>query len=192
MNVVPDKLRRILVFGGSGSGKTTFSIKLSILLNIKAYHMDDIFWLENWQRLSDNDLREAVRLIVQQDSWILDGNYTRTQDLSLPRATLVIILHFHPLITVWRLVKRTISRNTRFQLGTHTDLPKNISSAGEGHIIEAVKELSKYSIQFYYNKFPRLQERLDGVPTLVLHSPSQLTAFLQSLSESMKPKKTTD
>lgn len=44
-----NKVKRISVIGGSGTGKTTLSDNLSKVLNIPVYHLDGIHYLENWK-----------------------------------------------------------------------------------------------------------------------------------------------
>jgi adenylate kinase family enzyme len=41
-------MQKIIVIGSSGSGKSTFSRKLSRAMNIPVYHLDALFWKPNW------------------------------------------------------------------------------------------------------------------------------------------------
>jgi adenylate kinase family enzyme len=46
-------MRRVLVIGSGGSGKSTFSNKLGKLLNIEVLHLDRFYWQ---QTVVPNDL----------------------------------------------------------------------------------------------------------------------------------------
>ena len=43
-------MKRIMIIGGNGSGKTTFARQLSKKLDIPLIFIDKIFWTDNWQR----------------------------------------------------------------------------------------------------------------------------------------------
>src|SRR5262245_18327938 len=72
------KLERINVVGTSGSGKSTFGRKLSELLKLPYYEIDQLFWMPQWQQSSDEELLAKVREVTSGQKWIVDGNYTRT------------------------------------------------------------------------------------------------------------------
>lgn len=102
--------RRIIVVGPSGSGKTTLSRKLARLLACPGYDIDDLYWLPGWVSRSDEDLRERLEAVVAGESWALAGNYSRTQDITWPRAELVIWLDFGLPLVFSRVVRRCLWR----------------------------------------------------------------------------------
>ena len=183
MRLTQSDLSRILIFGGSGSGKTTLATQLGAITNHPVTHIDDIFWLENWHELSDDLLRAEIDGIVKTNHWIIDGNYSRNQDLTIPRSTLIIILRLHPLITVSRLIKRTLGRTKLFNFKC-TPLPKNI--VNEGNLLETIFVLSKHSIKFYYKKINAL-DRIGDKKTLILYSPKQVKDFLRLVEDAKRP-----
>ena len=65
MSIFPYK--KILVVGPGGAGKSTFSKKLSKVLNIPVYHLDSIYWLPNWEHLEREEFIEKVRVITSKD-----------------------------------------------------------------------------------------------------------------------------
>ena len=48
-------MKRIIVIGGNGSGKTTFSLELAKKLKIPLIHLDQYFWKGNWENMSNNE-----------------------------------------------------------------------------------------------------------------------------------------
>ena len=46
------------VIGANGAGKSTFSKKLSEILNIPVYHLDSIYWLPNWEHLAKEKINK--------------------------------------------------------------------------------------------------------------------------------------
>ena len=47
---IQTKPQRIMIMGRSGSGKSTFSIKLQNILNIPLFHLDKYFFTTRWQQ----------------------------------------------------------------------------------------------------------------------------------------------
>lgn len=45
-------MKKIIIIGSGGAGKSTFSRKLGDILNIKAYHLDQLMWKPNWEIVS--------------------------------------------------------------------------------------------------------------------------------------------
>jgi len=69
-------MNKILIIGCSGSGKSHFARELNKITNIPIYYLDTIFWKENWDHLSKEELLNEINKIVIKDKWIIDGNYT--------------------------------------------------------------------------------------------------------------------
>ena len=102
--------RKILVVGANGSGKTTFANKLSKILNITHYELDNIFWKPDWKESVNEEFRAKVDEVTQTESWIIDGNYSRNQDLTIGRADTIIWLDVPYMKMLYRVTKRSIYR----------------------------------------------------------------------------------
>ena len=102
--------KKILVVGANGSGKTTFAKKLSEIQNITHYELDNIFWKPDWQESNNDDFRAKVDKITQNDCWIIDGNYSRNQDLTIGRADTIIWLDVPYYKMLYRVTKRSLNR----------------------------------------------------------------------------------
>jgi adenylate kinase family enzyme len=105
------RCRRINVVGTSGSGKSTFGRQLAEVLDIPHYEMDRLFWKPDWVGATDEELFESVRQVTEQESWLLDGNYTRTTPVKWSRVELVIWLDMSFLRTLSRVTKRVLQRS---------------------------------------------------------------------------------
>ena len=105
------QLQRINVVGSSGSGKSTFSRKLSAILSIPHIEMDAIFWQPNWQESDDNTFFSKLSAeIAPFSNWVLDGNYTRSIPIKWEKVDLVIWLDHSFIRTVFQAIRRAISR----------------------------------------------------------------------------------
>jgi adenylate kinase family enzyme len=68
-------MQRILVMGSSGSGKSTFSKRLSAITGIPIVSLDALFWKPGWVESDRAEFRERLTEAVRQPRWIMDGNF---------------------------------------------------------------------------------------------------------------------
>jgi adenylate kinase family enzyme len=74
-------MKKINVIGTTGSGKSTFSKALANRIDCPYIQMDQLFWKPNWVEPSDDEFIPKVKSAVSGASWVLDGNYSRTNDI---------------------------------------------------------------------------------------------------------------
>ena len=72
---------KIIVIGCGGAGKSTFSRKLSNLLDIPVYHLDKLFWNKGWIETPQKEFNKKIKEVISKDKWIIDGNYIKTIDI---------------------------------------------------------------------------------------------------------------
>lgn len=85
-------MKKIIVIGCAGSGKSYFASRLSKIINIKKYHLDCYFWKENWQKMPDEEFVKIVDKIMEEDCWIIDGNYSKTMERRMIKADTIFFL----------------------------------------------------------------------------------------------------
>lgn len=104
---------RISVVGTSGAGKTTVAALAAKRLAIPHTELDALRQGPNWTLTPDPEFRRQVSAIVNQDRWILDGNYEVIRDLVWPRATAIVWIDPPlPIImaqVIWRSFSRAIT-----------------------------------------------------------------------------------
>jgi len=107
-------MRKILVIGSGGAGKSTFSIRLSKILNIEVIHLDTRYWQPGWVEPSKEEWKKTIEMLIARETWIMDGNYSGTLDLRIVACDTLIFLDISPWVCVWRVIKRLMRhRNTR-------------------------------------------------------------------------------
>ncbi|MEM7101172.1 MAG: adenylate kinase [Pseudomonadota bacterium] len=102
--------QRINVIGTSGSGKSTFATALAEALQFPYLEMDALFWLPNWTTKTDEAFKETLARELDAPTWVLHGNYSRTQPIKWTRADTVIWLDMPRWTTHYRVTKRSITR----------------------------------------------------------------------------------
>ncbi len=85
-------MKRILVIGCPGAGKTYFSKRLSKILNLPLVHMDNLYWNEDKTSVDLDTLKAKLQPYLEKEEWIIDGNYHKTLEMRLPYASDVFVL----------------------------------------------------------------------------------------------------
>lgn len=84
--------KKILVIGSPGSGKSYFSKQLAKITSIPVFHLDLLYWNENWVPTPAPEFDLKLKEIMEQSEWIIDGNFQRTLEMRLKEANLVYFL----------------------------------------------------------------------------------------------------
>ena len=98
---------KIVILGSCGSGKTTLAKKLSETHGIPHIEIDALHWRPNWQRVPEEEFKANVKKALDQESWIVDGNYSKLRDAIWPKAELAIWLDFPFPLLLLRVMRRT-------------------------------------------------------------------------------------
>ena len=97
---------KIIVIGCGGAGKSTFSRKLSNLLDIPVYHLDKLFWNKGWIETQQKEFNKKIKEVISKDKWIIDGNYIKTIDIRAKDADTIIFINMPTYICLYRIFKR--------------------------------------------------------------------------------------
>ena len=71
-------MKKIIVIGCPGSGKTTFSEKLCEKTGLPLFYLDAIWHKADRTHITRDEFDARLTEILAQDCWIIDGNYSRT------------------------------------------------------------------------------------------------------------------
>ncbi len=87
-------MKKVLVIGCPGSGKSTFARRLHGLTELPLYYLDMVFHKEDRTTLSREEFDKKLSEILSRDLWIIDGNYLRTMETRLEKADTVFFLDY--------------------------------------------------------------------------------------------------
>lgn len=106
-------MQRVSVVGNSGSGKTTLARALSARLPAPHLELDSVFHQPGWEPLPTDQFRARVAEFIAADRWVIDGNYSKVQDLIWARADTVVWIDLPRRLVMWRVIWRTVRRVAR-------------------------------------------------------------------------------
>lgn len=89
-----DKMKKIVVIGCPGAGKSTFARRLREMTGLPLYYLDQIWHKADRTTVSKEEFDAKLREIIRQDSWIIDGNYLRTMENRLEACDTVFFLDY--------------------------------------------------------------------------------------------------
>ncbi len=84
-------MKKVIVIGCPGSGKTTFAEKLNKLTGLPLYYLDAIWHKPDKTHISREEFDERIEEIFATDEWIIDGNYNRTIEMRLQQCDTVFL-----------------------------------------------------------------------------------------------------
>ena len=87
-------MKRVIVIGCPGSGKSTFSRELHRVTGLPLYHLDMMYWNADKTTVEKSVFRKRLGDVVAKDSWIIDGNYGSTMEMRMAACDTVIFLDY--------------------------------------------------------------------------------------------------
>ncbi len=79
-------MKKIIVIGSGGAGKSTFSRRLGEVTGIPVIHLDQLYWRPNWEKTPAPEWEAAVAELVRGETWIMDGNFGGTREIRMRAA----------------------------------------------------------------------------------------------------------
>ena len=84
-------MKKIIVIGCPGSGKTTFALKLRDKIGLPLFHLDAIWHKPDRTHISRDEYDSRLAEIMALDEWIIDGNYSRTIESRVSACDTVVL-----------------------------------------------------------------------------------------------------
>ena len=108
-------MKRIVIVGPSGAGKTTLAQKLGPMLNSKVVHLDRLFWERDWKGKPRDTRIDTLQKVIQEKQWVVEGTYFYSSEPALKVADTIIFLDMPPLLCLMRIFKRHRETSDRFR-----------------------------------------------------------------------------
>jgi adenylate kinase family enzyme len=163
------RMRRVVVVGTYGAGKSTLAAELGRLLQLPVRHLDALRWDPGWKLLPQREWEELLDRLVAEDEWIIDGNFERTLPPRLRRADTVVFLDAPLAGSLWRTVRRRLSRGERPDLAPGLEEKLNLA---------LIRLFARYRREVRPQLAELVRAHAEGRQVVVLRRRSQVREFV--------------
>ena len=87
-------MKKVIVIGCPGSGKSTVSRALHDKTGIPLYHLDMMYWNADKTTVEKSVFLERLTAVLEKNKWIIDGNYASTMELRMAACDTVVFLDY--------------------------------------------------------------------------------------------------
>jgi adenylate kinase family enzyme len=150
---------------------------LADLLGLPLIHLDREYFGPGWTMPSRPEWRERVKALAARPEWVMDGNYSNTFDLRVPRATAIVWLD----VPRWRCLAGVAWRVARNYGRVRADLGPDCVERFDWSFLRWVWS---YPRRMRPKTARMLKRRRPGQRVYVLKSRSEIPALEASLSSS--------
>ena len=162
-------MKKVIVIGCPGSGKSTFSKALHKITDIPLFHLDMIFWNVDKTTVEKPVFLDRLFKIIQSDEWIIDGNYGSTMELRMQACDTVIFLDY-PLDVCLNGIKERKGK-------PRSDLPWIEPDEDDVEFLEFIKNYNSQSRP----KVMELLDRFSHKDVIIFSNRTQAEDFLSKI-----------
>ena len=163
-------MKKVIVIGCPGSGKSTFARALREKTGLPLYHLDMLYWNADRTTVEKSVFRARLAAIIEGDEWIIDGNYGSTMELRLAACDTVFFLDYPTDVCLDGVrARRGIPRSDMPWIETEEDA-----------------EFTEFIKSYNYESRPRVLELLEKYSDKtirVFESREEADEFLENINE---------
>ena len=174
-------MKRVLVIGSGGAGKSTFARRLGERLGLPVVHLDKVYWNAGWVETPKDEWRRKVEELCAGESWVMDGNYSGTLEIRLAACDSVVFLDLPRAVCAWRIVKRAL-------IYRHRGRPDMAEGCQERLNAEFLLWVWNYRKRSRPKVLGRLAEQSDSKEIFILRSNAEVEKFLEGKSGQNHPR----
>ena len=101
-------MKKILVLGCCGAGKSTFSKKIHSILKLDLIHLDSHYHKPNWVEPEKEEWEKVLKQILNRENFIIDGTYIESLDERIKKSDTIIYLDYSLIKCFFRVIKRVL------------------------------------------------------------------------------------
>ena len=165
-------MRRVLVLGCPGAGKSTLARSLGEALSLPVVHLDKLWWKSGWINRTEGEFDALLDAVLLGEEWVIDGNYLRALPRRLERCDAVVLLDYPRRVCLLRALRRILTWRGRTRPDMAADCPERLDG-----------EFVRWIWDFHRTQRPQVLELLDGWTgeLRVFRSPLACAGFLAKL-----------
>lgn len=165
-----DGLKRVIVIGCPGSGKSTFARALQTKTGLPLHYLDMMFWNADKTTVSREEFDKRLNAVLATDRWLIDGNYSRTLEKRIAASDTVFFLDLPTDVCLLGVKQR--------QGKPRPDMPW-IENGEDAEFLKFIKEFAGHSRP----KILLLLEKYNDKRTVIFHSREEIDKYLSDFHE---------
>ncbi len=169
-------VKKILVIGCPGSGKTTFSTELSQILNLPLVHLDKLYWCGNWEHVPREEFDKRLLIELKKECWLIDGNFNRTIPKRLEHCDTVFYFDFPVFTCLWGVTKRAFQNRGK----TRDDMGGNCPEYFDKQKMSLYKDILSFKRRHRQNYY-ELLVKATHVKVIVFKSRRQVRKYINDI-----------
>ena len=161
-------MKKVIVIGCCGSGKSTFARYLHACTGIPLFHLDQLNWNADKTTVEKTVFLKRVREVTQKDTWIIDGNYGSSMEIRMQACDTVFFLDYPVDVCIQGIYDRVGK--------VRTDMPW-VEDEVDEDLIKFVKNYEKEDRPEVLNLLSKYKEK----DIRIFHTRKEASAYLESL-----------
>ncbi len=166
--------KRILVIGSPGSGKSTFSRKLTAITGIPLIHLDKEFWNYGWVETPSTEWAKKQENLLSGNEWIVDGNYGSTLEMRMEKADTIICFRLPRVVCLLSYFKRVLSNINKIR----SDMPDGCPESFDFEFMKYIWNFPKTSGKKNLERLERNKDKF----IIVFNKRAEAKKYLKSLT----------
>ena len=171
-------MKKVLIIGNSGSGKTTFAKALAPKTNLPLVHLDKLYWCGEWEHVTRDAFDALLQDVLNSDEWIIDGNFDRTMPKRLEYADTVFWFDLPTITCLWGATTRIFSSYGK----SRADMGGNCPERFDRNKLALYKAIIKFN-KNNRKRYKHLLEEQQGKEIIIFKSRKQAVCYLKNIQE---------
>jgi len=169
-------VKRIVVTGPAGAGKSELASRLGERLGIPVVHLDTLFWKPGWVATPPTEWEALQRRELTAPEWIVDSQVDDMLPEWLDTADTVVFVDASPLRCLWRVARRRRNREASVGVPAQTE-PGPVHRA----LLKFARNQWRYRTAVRADLLAELARERDRRRVVTVRSREDAAAFLDSL-----------
>jgi adenylate kinase family enzyme len=171
------KLKRVIIIGNGGAGKSTLARQLGAALQIDVTHLDSVYWRPHWLPMPEAEMNAAQEHLLAQEAWIIEGQFKQTLEAFLQATDMIIYLDFPLLLCLYRIAKRHLRYTGKSRPELGEEYPELLT-------LNFLWRVLKFSIYTRVEVLKKIEQFAQNRKVIILHTPRQVKRFLSKFQTS--------
>ena len=167
-------MKRILIIGNAGSGKSTFAKKLAMMTTLPLVHLDSLYWTGTWEHVDRDTFDRLLQEELERPAWIIDGNFNRTIPHRLKYCDTVFYFDLPTITCLWGITKRILTNYGK----TRSDMGGNCPERFDANKASLYKNVLRFKKE-HSRQYKEYLASGDHFQTIVFKSRRQANRFLK-------------